>query len=84
MGGYIGLIILTGAVGGTLAFGIEVGDGWSLLQLLVVPILTVRTMFDTGPGNDLVVAEIWYWLVTAGLCVASLAVLWWRYRGDEG
>jgi ABC-2 type transport system permease protein len=86
MGGYIGLIVLTGAVGGTLAFGIEVGEGWSLLQLLVVPIIAVRTMFssndigDTGPP----LAEPWYWLVTAAVCVGSLVVLWWRYRGDEG
>jgi len=84
MGGYIGLIVLTGAVGGSLAFGMEVGNGWSLLQLLIVPISAVRTMFDTDPFSDPAVAPVYYWLVTAAVCLGSLAVLWWRYRGDEG
>jgi ABC-2 type transport system permease protein len=84
MGGYVGLMIISGAVGGTIAFGFEATYYAQLMQLLRVPIEAVMTLFPHGgvQAEDALDPWLW-WATTALVCVVSSLILVWRYRDAE-
>jgi ABC-2 type transport system permease protein len=79
VGGYVGLMVATTAVGGILAFGVQVGSYAQLVQLARLPIAASVDLFGQSEGR-LPLSAGWWWLGSAVVAAASLAVLAWRYR----
>jgi ABC-2 type transport system permease protein len=82
MGGFLATVILSGAVAATLANAAHAGQGFRLLGLARVPIITVRTLFRGDPTSG-GLAYGWWWAVSLGVIAVSILVLLWRYRSAE-
>ena len=83
VGGYLALMVVPTIVGGVLSNNINNGHYARLLAVPAAPIKVTQALYPNyrDPGN----LSPGAWAITYFVVVAvSLAVIVWRYRGDEG
>ena len=59
-GVYVGVMLASQTLAGTLAFGLGAGDGWLLVSVPRIAIVCVRSIYSDGhnhPGH----APLWAW-----------------------
>jgi ABC-2 type transport system permease protein len=82
-GAYVGLMVASTTLAGTVSFGLGAGDGWLLLSIPRIAIVCVRSIFSDGhthPGH----APLWaWWALMLGIMACSFGVVALRYRKAE-
>jgi ABC-2 type transport system permease protein len=82
-GVYVGIMLASQTLAGTLAFGLDAGDGWLLVAVPRIAIVCVRSIYADGhthPGH----APLWaWWAVMVAIMAVSLLVIALRYRKAE-
>jgi ABC-2 type transport system permease protein len=82
-GVFVGIMIASQTLAGTIAFGLNGGDGWLLLAVPRIAIVCVRSLYGDGrnnPGH----APLWaWWALMLGIMALSFAVIALRYRKAE-
>ncbi len=82
-GAYVGLMLASQTLAGTLACGLGAGDGWLLVSVPRIAIVCVRSIYSDGhthPGH----APLWaWWALMVAIMLLSLLVIALRYRKAE-
>jgi hypothetical protein len=82
-GVFVGIMVASQTLAGTIAFGLGAGDGWLLLAVPRIAIVCVRSIFADGhthPGH----APLWaWWVLMTGIMLLSFGVVALRYRRAE-
>jgi ABC-2 type transport system permease protein len=82
-GVFVGIMVASQTLAGTIAFGLGAGDGWLLLAVPRIAIVCVRSIFADGhthPGH----APLWaWWGLMIGIMLLSFGVVALRYRRAE-
>ncbi len=82
-GAFVGVMVASQTLAGTIARGLGAGDGWLLLAIPRIAIVCVRSIFADGrahPGH----APLWaWWALMLGIMACSFGVVALRYRRAE-
>jgi ABC-2 type transport system permease protein len=82
-GVYVGVMLASQTLAGTLAFGLDAGNGWLLVSVPRIAIVCVRSIYSDGhthPGH----APLWaWWGLMMAIMAVSLLVIALRYRKAE-
>jgi ABC-2 type transport system permease protein len=82
-GVYVGVMLASQTLAGTLARGLGAGDGWLLVSVPRIALVCVRSIYADGrehPGS----APLWaWWAVMVAIMAVSLLVIALRYRKAE-
>ena len=82
-GVYVGVMLASQTLAGTLARGLGAGDGWLLVSVPRIALVCVRSIYSDGhthPGH----APLWaWWSVMVAIMAVSLLVIALRYRKAE-
>jgi ABC-2 type transport system permease protein len=82
-GAYVGVMLASQTLAGAIAFGVGAGDGWLLISVPRIALVSVRSIFSGGrdhPGH----APLWaWWGLMLAIMAVSVVVIALRYRKAE-